>query len=1775
MSQQQENQELQQREESAQREQEEIYPQSPAMMFGIKTPEILLDESRKMRDVAKQTLDLFLDTVDDVFQRNRPSELRRTKKRIEEKLVSLKKLNQQISEYMIQMGVSCEEVAQFNFRSESDLDAHEDTIADIEDALQRLEKKKAPEIRTNVVAQQNAKLPKLQINAYAGEPLKWREFWEQFKNNIHSSSLEATTKFSYLRELLIGKASAVIRGLSLSAENYEVAIDLLQQEFGDDTRLRSAHIKAIREVQPVANAHHLKQLRRFYEDVSINFASLRSMGYEAHVMCLVEETVMKLPRPIRYELTKDDRSWTKWDFTRFLERLWIYLKTCEEIEPTETLRFEPSSSRRQVVNTTITTRVTECVYCKGSHKAFECTNVSSVAERKSILQNQKRCFNCTRNNHTLRECKSRNLCYHCKGKHHSSICPRSEASRPSAEAIPATTRAPTRDHNGHIQSGPAAYQTVIAKVGGQRCRILLDGGSGKSYISREHGRKIAGNPVRTENRIIGTVNGEKEVKCPVYNLEVAGVGKANGNRFSTEFAELDLYMLTSVPNAHPEKQRQKFAHLEGIWFSDVSQEDSLPIHAILGVRDYAHIRTGKMIKGNDNEPMAEETILGWTLMGAIQDQQLNAKQSVANLMIEQPRSVHDEFRQLYDLDVLGIKDSGEDVFEEFKDSISRDEEGRYSVKLPWKKGNFFLPSNKQMCQARLTGQLKKLKKSPEDLKTYDDVIQQQLKDGIVEPVPENPDGKHVHYLPHHAVIRREAETTKLRIVYDCSAKERKYDKSMNDCLHIGPPLQPLLYDILIRFRMYPVALLGDIQQAFLQIKVDKEDRDAMRFLWPKDVSKADSEIQELRFTRVIFGSGPSPFLLGATIRQHMEQYKAEDPEFVDRVTKSLFVDDMVCGGANTDEVSRLKQKLIERFKNGHFNMRKWKSNESKLRDQITPTSRYSEQTATQPRTGSTSRNNAKEKVLGVTWNQETDVMGVSFEKVSTMEHEPTQRGILRTVAAIYDPIGSASPITILAKIIYHEVCMRKFGWDGEISADLLKRWKKWLANLKDHQVLTFDRCLIAHPQERIESIEIHGFADSSVAACCAVIYLKITQSTGTYVKQLTAKARVAKPNTSVPRLELIGAQMLTKLIQNVKSVLELDVSQTYGWLDSQTVLCWLENNGEWKQFVRKRVDQILAAEVKWMYCPTEFNPADLGTRGTTAAKLQHCDKWWEGPTWLTKRENWPTQPQAIASEEAKAEMRQATAVIATTEVTLGISSFIDPRKYSSGKKLFRITAWIWRFVNKLKGRSLETAEALTIREIKAAEDAWIKDIQNQHKPTSEQVNQLGLRVDGNGILRCFGRFQQYEDQQPIYLPKQHHLTSLLIMDSHRRVLHMGVASTLAEIRSRFWVPKGRQEVKKMIRSCNHCKRYSAKPYEQPATAPVPDFRVTPGYAFLTTGVDFAGPFYCKDGRRQKKTYITLFTCATSRAVHIELVDDLTAKTFRKSLKSLMTRRGTPQLIVSDNAKTFQATARWLQSIVKNERVQDLLQEQKINWRFNLSRSPWWGGFFERMIGMVKTTLKKTLGLANLTVSELQEVLLDIEFCLNNRPLTYQTDQLDDEVLTPNHLVHGRRIKPIREEEIFSDEDKIPARKRLRYLQKCREKYWKRWSREYLTSLREYHKIHLGGCNEITVGDIVLVKDENLTRNKWKLGKVLHIIRGRDGIERGVTLKTTTRGRTYEIDRPVQNLYPLELRADSDEKRVQETRETGEVADARPKRKAALDAKSVIKATQMLEEENQT
>ena len=198
--------------------------------------------------------------------------------------------------------------------------------------------------------------------------------------------------------------------------------------------------------------------------------------------------------------------------------------------------------------------------------------------------------------------------------------------------------------------------------------------------------------------------------------------------------------------------------------------------------------------------------------------------------------------------------------------------------------------------------LSRLRKDPEILKEYDSVIKNELEAGIIERVHELDQAEKVHYLPHQAVIRKEAETTKLRVVFDASSKEGKRGTSLNDCLHVGPPLTPLLYDILLRFRENRIGIVAGIEKEFLNIEVDRKDRDCLRFLWVKDPLDDNSPIVIFRFCLVVFGVNCSLFLLYGTLRVHLQKYELDDPEFIAKMLSSLYVDDLVSGGKNKEEV---------------------------------------------------------------------------------------------------------------------------------------------------------------------------------------------------------------------------------------------------------------------------------------------------------------------------------------------------------------------------------------------------------------------------------------------------------------------------------------------------------------------------------------------------------------------------------------------------------------------------------------------------------------------------------------------------------------------------------------------------------------------------------------------------------------------------------------------------------------------------------------------------------
>ena len=278
--------------------------------------------------------------------------------------------------------------------------------------------------------------------------------------------------------------------------------------------------------------------------------------------------------------------------------------------------------------------------------------------------------------------------------------------------------------------------------------------------------------------------------------------------------------------------------------------------------------------------------------------------------------------------MLGLQDrpAGDQrsVYDDFKEQLRRSDEGWYETGLLWKHGHDPLPNNKHGSLRRLEGLVKKLQKEPNLLAQYDEVIQDQLAKGIVEKVTSDPVGREF-YIPHKPVIRESAESTKLRIVFDASARSNEKSPSLNDCLETGPPLQNLLWDVLVRNRLKPVALAGDLKQAFLQVRIQSEDRDALRFHWIKD--RDTSNIEVLRFTRALFGLVQSPFLLGGTLHQHLESMEGRYPSEVEEIKKSLYVDDVITGGETTDKVRKLKETAVAVFGEAKFELHKWHSNE--------------------------------------------------------------------------------------------------------------------------------------------------------------------------------------------------------------------------------------------------------------------------------------------------------------------------------------------------------------------------------------------------------------------------------------------------------------------------------------------------------------------------------------------------------------------------------------------------------------------------------------------------------------------------------------------------------------------------------------------------------------------------------------------------------------------------------------------------------------------------------
>ena len=396
-------------------------------------------------------------------------------------------------------------------------------------------------------------------------------------------------------------------------------------------------------------------------------------------------------------------------------------------------------------------------------------------------------------------------------------------------------------------------------------RIVLDCGSQRSYVT-DRVRQELSLKSKGEQPLTIMTFGSKEEKT--QNCELARIGLVQRDGKTQHLMLFTVPVICEPLTCQPVSFCQEtFKHLDGLQLADPSDGSSrLEIDVLIGSDQYWQLVTGHIRRGSSG-PIAVSTKLGWVLSGPVASTVHNASSTClvthtlrVDGFTQDSEVLEDRLKSFWELESFGISKSDCSVYDKFGSSI-RFVEGRYEVELPWKEAHLALPDNYHLCLRRLRGLLKRLKHDPEILQAYDSTIRDQVRQGIVEPVQTvDEDLEKVHYLPHHAVVRCEKETTKVRVVYDASA--RSDGPSLNDCLHTGPKFNQKIFDLLLRFRVHRVAVTADVEKAFLMVAIATKDRDVLRFLWVDDIAADHPNIVELRFTRVVFGVSSSPFQIG-------------------------------------------------------------------------------------------------------------------------------------------------------------------------------------------------------------------------------------------------------------------------------------------------------------------------------------------------------------------------------------------------------------------------------------------------------------------------------------------------------------------------------------------------------------------------------------------------------------------------------------------------------------------------------------------------------------------------------------------------------------------------------------------------------------------------------------------------------------------------------------------------------------------------------------------------
>lgn len=1625
-------------------------------------------------------------------------------------------------------------------------------------------------VNESISGRRKFKLPQIQFKHYDGSIKDWLSFWAQFKKIHEDAFIDKADKIEYLIQATLpsSRARQLVESYPAMSENYDKIIDSMQSRFGREDLQIEVYVRELLKII-LKNSAASKQnidIATLYDKIETQLRALETLGITSDKCsamlfpliesCLPHDLLRVWQRSAHFHGPSglEEGSAAQLLLSPLEERLknlMLFLRNEVENEQRIALAVEgfglsdnrssakpglrgdnssfgTRNSPRKFEGTTamglVNAEGCSCLFCGGTHGSEACFKAQRMtyAQKRELLSKAGACFKCLKVGHNSKRCRGRLRCVVCSRSHVALMCSELPTNKDSVKQLddPKQRNASTKDQTQSLANQTSSTHvflqtlklTLIGPNGSKVVRALIDTGSQKSYILTETAVQLGFRAKGREKMVHGLFGGM--VQQNTHNRYEVTISRGT---FSYTFEALDQLKICGdvAPVFYgPWIEQMKILKVR---ISDFGQ--SGPVELLLGADIVGSLYTGK----RHELPcglVAMETLVGWTLMGKalMNNARSDAVVTTLNLFVNSA-SISD----LWELEAIGIKEPSDMQTKKeramaakqlFLETVRLDEDGRYEVRLPWLEGHPPLGSNFRIAQKRLDSTVRKLK-SDNLFASYGHIFRDWEEAGIIEQInsPKYAEGDQCHFLPHRAVVKESSATTKIRPVFDASAHEVGRP-SINHCLEKGLNLIELIPSMLMRFRQNKIGVISDIAKAFLQIGINEDDRDFLQFLW------VDSQGHQINFRhrRVVFGLNSSPFLLGATLEYHLEQslkrcdtqaaeHLVYSRDTLQKLKRSFYVDNCVTSLPDEESVTKFIKESTAVMAEGKFDLRGWERthcSESKIVEAPCP-------------------------VLGLNWHAQKDVLVINTKflegDIDVENMVVTKRQILSSTQKVFDPIGYTCPAVLAPKLMLQNLWKEQLTWDQPVDDAVAQAFKIWIKDLPNLSCIKIPRWIGAGDTES-KDLSLHTFCDASKNAYACVVFLRVNLRGRVSVFLLAAKTRVAPLKKSgskmtIPRLELLAATIGARLYAHVCENLE-GVINCYFWSDSSTVISWIERKEEWGVFVWNRTEEIrkLTPADKWNHLPGALNPADLPSRGCSPKQLVNS-RWWEGPEWLYgKPDTWPTVTPVVDENEINAERKKKlVTTLLSCENSPANSVDWHLEYFSKYDQTVRMIAWIFRFIYNCKHPERKQNSELTAEEHDKAEKFLLKLVQQASFSTDDsRIRGLAPFLDEDGVIRLKSRVANRKDADtyrfPVVLPAKHSTVKRLILNVHVKSCHVGTQGLLSILRERFWILGGRRTIRSATFECVVCRRHNAKPLvvESP---PLPLDRVRDAVAFEVTGVDFAGPLYLKDGT---KTWICLFTCAIFRAVHLELTTSLSTSSFMQALRRFVARRGRPKTIYSDNGTNFVGTENSFANLDWDVIARETAV-QRICWKFNPPTAAWWGGFWERLIGVLKRLLRKVLGRSSLDYESLLTLLYDCEAIVNARPLTYLSEDPNELIaLTPSLFLRDQAEYGLPDCDAV---DNASLNRKVRKIQTLRENLRVRFRSEYLGQLKLVNDKRT--TRSATLGELVLVGSDNAKRLDWPIGRIVEILPGKDGPARLVKVQTS-RGLML---RPIQRLFPLE------------------------------------------------